>query len=94
MPHWIQTSDWSDYDSRKPGDESRSYFTCEETWEVDYLVNKIRVFYPDKPEAIVRQAIKSCCGSLQDPRPRSVFIVAVMEKIKSLSTNSNKYTQE
>ena len=87
MPHWVQTSDWSDYDSRKIAYDDRFNFSSEESWEVDYLVNKIRNFNRDKPEAAIRQAIESCGKEIRSPRSRSVFIMAVMEKIKGSVTN-------
>ena len=87
MPHWVQTSDWSDYDSRKIAYDDRFNFSCEETWEVDYLVNKIRNFNRDKPETAIRQAIESCGKEIRSPRPRSVFVMAVMEKLKGSVTN-------
>ena len=82
MPHWVQTSDWSDYDSRKIAYDDRFNFSCEETWEVDYLVNKIRNFNRDKPEAAIRQAIESC-GKCTPCRIGSVRGVEVMDKIIS-----------
>ena len=87
MPHWVQTSDWSDYENRKMNYGDRFNFSCEEKWEVDYLVNKIRNFNRDKPETAIRQAIESCGKEIKSPRPRSVFVMAVMKKLKELSTN-------
>ena len=87
MPHWVLTSDWTDYESRKTNYEERSYFSCESLWEVDYLVNKIRTFNPDLVEAEIREAITASCRTIKAPRSRSVFVIAVMKKLREPLNN-------
>jgi hypothetical protein len=78
MPHRILNEDWSDYDNRKKI-EDRLFFSCEEAWEVDYLLDKIRKYVPHKTDAEIRQAILSCCTEIPAPRPRNTFVTCLME---------------
>jgi len=79
MPARILNDDWSDYDNKKK--EDRKYFSCEEAWEVDYLVKKIKKFNPNKSEVTIRQAIHTCCRLVPAPRPRAAFVACVMGKL-------------
>jgi len=83
MPHWVLTSDWSDYEGRKKKYEERFYFSCEEAWEVDYLTGKISKFNRELPEAEIKEAIASCCKKLKAPRSRAVFVIAVMQELRT-----------
>jgi hypothetical protein len=81
MPEKILNDNWSDYDNRKKRYVDRLFFSCEETWEVDYLVSKIKKIYPSKSEAAIRSAITSCCKEIPPNRPRDKFVRCVMSKI-------------
>lgn len=81
MPDKILNENWSDYDNKKKKWEDRSFFSCEESWEVDYLVSKIRKIYPSKSESAVRAAITSCCKEISAPRPREKYVRCVMSKL-------------
>jgi len=81
MPDKILNDDWSYYDDRKKKGVDRLFFACEESWEVDYLVSKIRKIYPAKTETGIRAAILSCCKEVPAPRPRDKFVRCVMSKL-------------
>ncbi len=82
MPQRILGDDWEDYDNRKIRDRrDGSKFSCEEPWEVDYLVRKIRKYLPAKSEAEIRRAIEACCREVRAPRPRPEFVRCVMGKL-------------
>ena len=81
MPQRVLNEDWSDYDNRKKRYTDRFFFSCEESWEVDYLVAKIRKVYPLKSEASIRAAISSCCREVPAPRPRDKFVRCVITKL-------------
>ena len=81
MPERILNDDWSDYDNKKKKGADRLFFSCEESWEVDYLVAKIRKIYPLKSESAIRAAITSCCKEIPAPRPRDKFVRCVMGKL-------------
>ncbi|HEV7621847.1 MAG TPA: hypothetical protein VGO09_08945 [Flavisolibacter sp.] len=82
MAHGVLREDWSDYDNKKIRDNrDRSYFACEEKWEVDYLVNKLNKHYPYKTTEAVRAAITSCCSELKTPRTRQAFVECVTKKL-------------
>jgi hypothetical protein len=81
MPERILSDNWSDYDNKKKKWEDRLFFSCEEPWEVEYLVSKIRRIYPLKLESAIRTAIASCCKEIPAPRPRNKFVRCVMNKI-------------
>ena len=55
MAHPLLTEDWSVYDNRKIRDNrDRSKFSCDEQWEVDYLINKLRKHFPFKTDSALR----------------------------------------
>lgn len=80
MPHRVLNEDWSQYDNRKKKWEDRFFFSCEESWEVDYLVNKIKKYKPFT-ELQIRNAIAACCKIVPAPRPRKTFVECVMSKL-------------
>jgi hypothetical protein len=81
MPQRVLNEDWSDYDNRKKRWEDRFFFSCEETWEVDYLIRKIQKHEKYKTETAIRQAIAACCKEIPAPRPRDKFVRCVMGKL-------------
>jgi len=82
MPHPVLNEDWSDYDDRKiTGRQDRSKFACSEPWEVNWLVNKLRKYYPTKSESDIRAAITSCCAIVGAPHPRAQFVECVTGKL-------------
>ena len=81
MPERILNESWSDYDNKKKRWEDRFFFSCEEPWEVDYLVAKIRRMYPAKSGSAIRDAIFSSCKTVLAPRPREKFVRCVMSKL-------------
>lgn len=81
MPERILNDNWSDYDNRKKRYIDRFFFACEQKWEVDYLVSKIKRIYPSKSESAIRAAITSCCMEIPAPRLRDKFVHCVMSKV-------------
>ena len=82
MPNRNLNEDWEDYDNRKIRDRrDRAFFSCEEPWEVDYLVKVIRKHKPFTSEATIRQAISACCNIVSGPRPRREFVTCVMNRL-------------
>lgn len=81
MAHRVLTEDWSDYDNKKKKKEDRLFFSCEESWEVDYLVRKLKKYYPGKTDAQIISAIRACCNSISAPRPRDKFVACVTAKL-------------
>lgn len=74
--------DWEEYDNRKIRDRrDGNYFSCEEAWEVDYLVSKIRRHFPNIPEGTIRTAIAMCCSQVGAPRPRKQFVECVAKRL-------------
>ncbi|GEP95902.1 hypothetical protein CCY01nite_21620 [Chitinophaga cymbidii] len=84
MLHPVLNEDWSDYDNRRIRDgRDRSKFSCEEQWEVDYLVNKLRRYFPSKTDSAIRNAISSCCTTVRAPRPRQEFVECVVRRLNA-----------
>jgi hypothetical protein len=84
MPQKVLNEDWSDYDNRKIRDlRDAKDFACTESWEVDYLVSKIRKVYPTYNENTIRNAISSCCRTVGAPHPRKAFVECVMQRLRS-----------
>ncbi len=83
MPHLVLAEDWSDYDNRKIRDgRDRNRFSCEENWEVEYLIGKVTKVYPQYSRDQVRTAITRCCNSGVD-RMRDAFVRCVMERLRA-----------
>lgn len=82
MAHSILREDWENYDNRKIRDgRDRSKFSCDETWEVDYLVEKLKRNFPAKTESVIRAAITACCATVPAPRPREEFVECVVRRL-------------
>lgn len=77
----ILDEDWSEYDNRKKKKEDRLFFSCEEPWEVEYLINKIHKNYSQFTRDQIHTAIKQCCNSVPPPRPRKTFVECVMKRL-------------
>ena len=76
------SEDWEDYDNRKIRDQrDRSKFSCDEPWEVDYLVKKIRAKFPALSEQTIRTAVSECCKTVPAPRLRPQFLECVMKRL-------------
>jgi len=76
----IVKGDWSEYNLRKPRHIDRLLFNCDEEWEIDYLVKKIRE-HGDWPEQQIREAISMTCCEELVPRPRGSFIRCVLKML-------------
>lgn len=72
---------WSDYDKKKLKGQDASKFSCTESWEVDYLIDKIVRTYPSKSRQTVREAIEVCCKTVEAPRPREKFVICVLRRL-------------
>jgi hypothetical protein len=82
MAHRVLGEDWSDYDDpQKRRGSDAANFSCEEKWEVDYLVNKLKKYYPNKTEQQIRDAIMACCKEVPAPRPRERFVDCVTRRL-------------
>lgn len=75
----VLSQDWSDYERRKEGE--LMIFNCEDSWEVDFLVQTILKVYPNNTEASVRIAIAACCLSMPRPRARNKVVTCVMSRL-------------
>lgn len=82
MPQRVLSEDWSDYDDRKKKRTDAQFFSCEESWEREYLVRKIRKVYPQYSEAAITAAISACCLEVRAPRPRKNFVECVMRRLR------------
>jgi hypothetical protein len=82
MPQKVLNEDWSEYDNRKKRYTDSKFFSCTESWEVDYLVRKITKVYPAYSESIVRAAIGSCCAMTSPNHPRPAFVECVMNRLR------------
>jgi hypothetical protein len=78
MSHPVLNEDWTDYDNRKIRDRrDSSRFSCDEAWEVDYLVSKLKKHFPFKSDTSIRSSISACCNTIKAPRQRDEFVECV-----------------
>lgn len=83
MPQRVLNEDWEDYDNRKIRDRRDSaFFSCEEPWEVDYLVGKLRRRFPLKTDSAIKEAIATCCRSIPGNKPRRKFVECVVDRLQ------------
>lgn len=83
MPDKVLNEDWEDYDNRMIRDgRDGSKFSCDEQWEVNYLVSKIMKTHQSIPVLEIRHAIAQCCSTIGAPRPRKEFVECVMRRLK------------
>ena len=74
MAHPILSEDWSDYDNRKIKDKRDGRFvSCEESWEVEYLLGKIRKYARKKTDVEIKAAIASCCKTVPGSQRGHVY---------------------
>ena len=78
----ILDSDWSEYDNKKKKSIDSHFFACTEPWEVQYLIKKIKYFFPEYSEINISRAITSCCLNLITPNPRKEFIQCTIQRLK------------
>jgi len=84
MAHPILTEDWTSYDNRKISEEKdKSKFSCSEHWEVEYLADKLRKYYPLKTRQGIMQSITHCCSKISAPHQRERFIECVIRRFVS-----------
>jgi hypothetical protein len=81
IPEQILQDDWSAYDRAKSTYMERFVFDGNESWEVDFLVGKIRKFNPSLTVSYIRSVILLCSNQMPAPRPRDQFVRFVMTKI-------------
>jgi len=70
--------DWSEYDNKKKKYTDASFFACTETWEVDYLIGKIKKAFPRFSSEEIKKAIEKCCKTVGAPHPRKPFVQCVL----------------
>lgn len=69
---------WEDYDSDKIARGlDPTYFLCNESWECEYLKNKILEHYPEFSERIVTFAIYFTCSRAAVPQHRVMLVEQV-----------------
>lgn len=81
----MSTICWKEFDIKKQqeGGDVR-YFSFNE-WEIDYLVEKIRMTNPEYSEIRILRAILACCETIPAPHPKNEFHEYVLNKL--LETN-------
>jgi hypothetical protein len=83
MANTVLADDWSDYDDRKKrGGNDRNNFSCQESWEREYLVKKIRKAYPQYSEERIKEAIQKCCEA-GTSRLLTAFVECVIRRLRN-----------
>ncbi|OKS89361.1 hypothetical protein [Mucilaginibacter polytrichastri] len=76
----ILSEDWSWVDDRKKP-EDRGFVSCEEIYEVEYLIDLFKKHYPVKSEKEIIYAIAAGLRSIEGYKPRQQFIEIVSSKL-------------
>ncbi len=85
MPHPVLLEEWTSYNNRKIRDEKDvTRFSCSDYWEVEYLADKLKKYYPLKTRQAIMQAITHCCSKISAPYPREKFVECVIGRFVSL----------
>ncbi len=83
--HNVDVENWPEYDDRKKrGGSDHRDFACTESWERDYLIDKIIRTYPYLSRDEITKAIDACCAIVRAPRPRKQFVDCVMQRLPTL----------
>ena len=84
MAHPVLLEDWKSYDNRKISEErDQSKFSCADHWEVEYLADKLKKYYPLKTRQAIMQAITHCCSKISAPHQRERFVECVVSRFVS-----------
>ncbi|MFH0896012.1 MAG: hypothetical protein V2A54_16385 [Bacteroidota bacterium] len=81
MLHENILENWSEYDNRKLKKEDALFFSCDESWEREYLIKKIKYHNPALTEETILLAILNCCKKTNAPRPRKAFVICVLREL-------------
>lgn len=76
----ILKEDWSRVDEKKKPEE-RGFITCEEVYEVEYLIDLFKKHCPVKSEKEIIYAIAAGLRSTQGLKPRQQFLETVNTKL-------------
>lgn len=79
---YVLNENWSDYDERKKQYGDTRYFSCTESWEVNFLVDKIHHTHPAYSNEMILAAIRACGNILGAPYPRPAFIQCVLKRLE------------
>ena len=82
---------WKAYDNRKNSNgEDPNYFSPEDVWELNYLVDMILTSRPHLDHLTVMLSVREGMRRTMAPRPRQHFIDVVMT---NLNTRENQWLQ-
>jgi len=80
---------WEAYDNRKIANgQDPGYFTPEDVWELNYLVDMILTSRPHLDHLTVMLSVREGMRRTMAPRPRQYFIDMVMS---SITTRENQW---
>lgn len=75
---------WDTYNNRKiASGQDPNYFTPEEVWELNYLVDMILASKPHLDHLTVMLSVREGMRRTMAPRPRQHFVEVVMDNLKS-----------
>jgi len=83
---------WKEKDNLRKKLVDRHYVSCDEEWEMGYIVRKIAEVY-GVGKAIAEDAVKHCCNEVKAPRKREDFINCIDEYFEDfcrLAKEANK----
>lgn len=72
---------WENVDNKHKKAIDKENVSCEEDYEVNYLVKIIKEEYPFISEIDIRKSIASCCVSTNAPHPRKEFMECLRKRL-------------
>jgi hypothetical protein len=77
----VMGEDWNQVDDKKKKREDRGFVSCEEAYEMEYMLTAFKKHYPQKSESVIKAAIASCCKEVPGNKPRRRFVECVDSKL-------------
>jgi len=72
---------WNEVGNKHIDRYIRDFITCEDSSEKEFLVRTIEEEFPTLQKAEIEEVMNECYGSLNGPRPTSLFLLCLKRKL-------------
>lgn len=74
-------SDWNERDDKDKKAVDRRFISCNQEHEINDIIDYISEKYPKWEKEQIKEATNLCCESVTPPRPRTNFLLCVINKM-------------